>query len=78
MKSFIKITETTYKPLWICVNFTTYSENYKNIRIRSGRECVSCIKCGHKFEYGEAVSLACFKDIGNDTLCVRCAEELNA
>jgi hypothetical protein len=77
MKSFIKVTETIYKPLWIRLNFTTYSEGYENIRKKYGGKGVICIKCGHKFNYGEEVALACFENIGNDTLCSTCAKELN-
>ena len=77
MKSFTKITETVYTPLWINIHFITYSKQYEEYRRRIGGNGEDCVKCNHHFYYGEEISLAYFKNVGNETLCVKCAEELN-
>ena len=77
MKSFTKITETVYEPVWIHMNFTSFTEEYEKIRKRMGGTLLSCIKCGHKFERGEMICVGCFRNIGNNTLCEKCAKELN-
>lgn len=77
MRSFDKVTTTTYKPLWIRPKFTTYSKKYEEIRKRMKEPMVSCVRCDHKFEYGETVALAGFEQIGNNTLCNPCATYLN-
>ena len=76
MKGFEKTTVKFYDPLWVKVDFTTYSEQYENIRKKMKRQMVTCFKCGKHFEYGDVVGLACFKDHGNETLCSDCAHEL--
>ena len=77
MRSFDKITTTTYKPLWISPKFTTYSRRYEQIRKNLKEQMVSCIRCDHRFEYGETVGIACFENLGNNTLCESCALYLN-
>lgn len=77
MKAFTKVTETVYNPLWIHMDFTTFTKEYEDIRKRMGGTLISCVKCSCKFEYGDSIAVGCFKNIGNDTLCSKCAKELN-
>ncbi len=77
MKSFTKITETVYETVWIHMNFTTFTKRYEEIRKSMGRTFMSCIKCDHKFEHNEMICIGCFKNIGNKTLCEKCAKELD-
>lgn len=50
-------------------------------RFREGRKWLrdtmtACFWCGHKFEDGEMMALACFGNKGNKVLCQSCADDL--
>jgi hypothetical protein len=77
MKSFVKVTETVYEPLWVKPDFTTYTKDFVGIRSGFQYKCDHCEKCGHKFQLGESIGLASFKGIGNKTLCDPCAKEIS-
>lgn len=76
MKPFTKTITKTYNTLWIHDNFTTYSEAYKAIRDEMSYRGDTCFKCDRKFEINEIISLGCFKEVGNKTLCAECAASL--
>ena len=76
MKSFIKTTTKTYDPIWIQQDFSKFTEGFENARRDFKYKCNTCIKCNHRFKRDEQISLACFKDIGNKVLCVKCGKEL--
>ena len=79
MTPFVKVIEIIYIPLWVKRDFTIYNDDF--IRIRSGYsykyKCDHCEKCNHKFEIGERIALAAFKNIGNKGLCDACAKEIS-
>ena len=77
MKSFVKTTTKTYNPLWIRQDFSIFSEEFENTRKRFNYKCNSCIKCNHRFNRNESISLACFDGIGNKVLCSTCGKELS-
>jgi hypothetical protein len=76
MKSFTKVTETTYTPTWIKSHFITYDEHFIRIRQNFPYKCDRCEKCDHKFLLGESIGLAAFENIGNRVLCESCVIEL--
>jgi hypothetical protein len=77
LHGFTKITRHVYKPLWINREFMECSEQYREIRSRFRNKLTSCIKCGHRYEDGEMMALACFEKHGNKTLCQSCADSLS-
>lgn len=78
MKSFSVVTTKVYEPIWVRIHFSRYTSGFKALRDKMTYKANTCIKCHHKFEENEEVSLAAFKGIGNKVLCVPCAEEISA
>ena len=76
MKSFTKIISETYTPLWVAECFSTFNQDW--IRIRSGHKykANTCFKCENKFQIGDTIGLASFKEAGNKVLCQKCAKEM--
>ena len=77
MKSFEKTTTEVFEPLWVNKEFTLYTKGYVNIRKDLEYKANTCIKCNRKFQLDEMIGLACFKNIGNKVICVKCAEEIS-
>ena len=75
---FVKTTTKTYEVIWIQKEFMKMDEMFRRARERSRLKMNACIKCAHKFEDGEMMGLACFKGIGNRTICATCVDELQA
>jgi hypothetical protein len=68
----------TVKAEWCKKDFMLMSQRFRDIRARSKRPLDACHWCKHKFADGEMMALACFRKIGNRTLCQKCAGDLIA
>ena len=77
MKSFTRTKTETFTPLWVKVDFSTYSEDFIRIREKMRYKCSNCFKCHKPFNLGDIVGLAAFKEVGNKVLCKQCAEEIS-
>ena len=63
----------TFTAKWMKTDFTTMSQQYRDIRAKAGKPLDDCWICSHKFKDGEVIALACFDDRGNKVLCQSCA-----
>lgn len=77
MKSFTKIVETVYEPLWVRAAFSVYNKDFMRIRSAFEYKCDHCEKCDYKFQLGDNIGLAAFKNIGNKVMCDSCVKEIN-
>ena len=64
--------------LWCKKDFVVMGDEYRHVRRVLRDPMDSCFWCGHEFEDGEMMALACFDGKGNKILCQGCATELEA
>lgn len=68
----------TLRASWCRLGFTTMSDRYRAIRSECKYKGFDCYWCGHTFENGEVMALACVEKTGNKILCQTCGTELSA
>ncbi len=59
---------------WCHKNFMVNDEKYRAIRARFKNKLAKCFWCGHNFNDGEMMSLACPERGLNKMLCHKCVE----
>ena len=74
MKPFTKT--TTYTPIWIHENYSTFSKTWKSIRSTMDYQGFECFACDHKFEKNEPLAIISLKEVGNKVICQNCATKL--
>jgi len=62
--------------LWCKKDAMLMDEQYRQIRSRFKNPMDKCWWCGHNFENGEMMALACADGRGNKMLCQECAGKL--
>lgn len=77
MTPFTKTVTKTYTPLWVQEHFSVYGDAWICIRKTMTYKANTCFKCENKFQIGDTIGLACFKEVGNKVLCQQCAKEIN-
>jgi hypothetical protein len=68
----------TLSAIWCKRDYSKFTESWREARRVLKNPMDACFWCGHKFNDGEIIGLACFQDKGNKVLCVSCADRLLA
>ncbi len=68
----------TLRAAWCRKNFTTMTQEFRNIRAKFRDPMNCCFICKRQFEDGDPIALACFEKHNNKALCGTCADKLLA